>query len=74
MNTNFQNFMRGKKSKSNILTLPGSTQIEVVAVAPGKDPIKKEMTIDEANNIPKRRGWKYHRFQLGFSSFTNLKK
>ena len=53
--------------------LPGTTLIEVVAIAPGKDPIKKEMTIDEANRLPKKRGWKYHRFQLGFSQFINIK-
>lgn len=52
--------------------LPGSTKIEVVAIAPGKDPVKKEMTIDEANQLPKKRGWTYHRFQLGFSQFIKV--
>lgn len=62
-----------KRSAKRIDLLPGSTRIEVVAIAPGKDPIKKEMTIDEANQLPKKRGWNYHRFQLGYSQFINIK-
>lgn len=62
-----------KKSKKSIDLLPGDTVIEIVAFSPGKDPIKKEMTIDEANRLPKKKGWKYHRFQLGYSQFINIK-
>ena len=58
---------------TKIETLPGSTIIEVIAVAAGEQPIKKEMTIDEANKIPRSKKFKYHRFQLGYSSFINIK-
>jgi hypothetical protein len=63
-----------KRSTKAIDILHGSTEIEVIAVAPGKDPIKKIMKIDEANAIKKKRGWKYHRFQKGFSSFIKVKQ
>lgn len=61
-----------KKSAKTIDLLPGSTIIEVVAFAPGKKPLKKEMTIDDANKLPRLKGWKYHRFQLGYSQFLNI--
>jgi hypothetical protein len=63
-----------KRSIKAIDTLDGSTEIEVIAFAPGKDPIKKVMTINEANAIKKKKGWKYHRFQKGYSSFIKIKQ
>jgi len=70
---NFQKSTMAKRSTRQIEILPGNTMIEVIAIAPGKQPIKKEMTINDANALKKKKGWKYHRFQLGFSQFINLK-
>jgi hypothetical protein len=58
-----------KRSTKTIDLLPGSTEIEVVAIAPGKDPVVKIMTIDEADSIKKKRGWSYQRYQKGFSQY-----
>lgn len=63
-----------KRSTKAIDILDGSTEIEVIAVAPGKDPIKKIMTIDQANAIKKKHGWKYYRFQKGYSQFIKVKQ
>ena len=58
-----------KRSGKPIDVLHGSTVIEVVAVDENGKPYKKEMTIDQADEMKKVKGFKYIRFQLGFSQF-----
>jgi|TARA_R110000851_G_scaffold108617_1_gene230059 hypothetical protein len=57
-----------RNSKMSDVLSP-ETMIEVVAVSKGKKSIKKEMTIDQANRIPMKKGWNYIRYQLGFSQY-----
>lgn len=52
-----------------IIDLPGSTLIEVVAIKEGKVPVKKIMTIEESNFLERKDGWRYIRYQIGFSSY-----
>lgn len=59
-----------KKAKAlKDLELPRDTKIEVIALCDGKKPVKKEMTYGQALNLPKKKGWKYIIYQLGYSQF-----
>lgn len=59
------------KKKSDINLLPMETEIELIAIK-GDEVFKKVMKYGDALNIPRKKGWHYYYFQLGFSQF-NLK-
>lgn len=51
------------------IELPKDTVIEVVTVSKGFPPLKRKMTIREADMLPKQKGWSHLRYQVGFSSY-----
>ena len=59
------------KNKQKYLGLPLETVIEVIAEKDGKI-YKQEMTLKEANNINKKKGFSYKFFQKGFSCFKDV--
>lgn len=61
-----------KKSKAKpkaTTMLPLDTPIEVIGLREGFKLFKKEMTFGESLSLPKKRGWKYITYQLGYSQF-----
>lgn len=58
--------------KTNKFTLQGYTKVDVVARR-GDEIIVKEMTLMEAQNIKKKKSWKYDIFQLGFHTYKSTK-
>lgn len=50
-------------------TFPLDTEIELVAIR-GKEVFKKVMTYREAIDVPKKKGWQYKYYEIGFSQFT----
>ena len=57
--------------KQKYLGLPLETVIEVIAKKDGKR-YKQEMTLGEANNMDKKKGFSYKFFQKGFSCFKDI--
>lgn len=57
------------KRKPAFIGLNPQTKIEVIGIKHGKTPVKKIMTIAEADQLPKKNGWSYVRYQLGFSQY-----
>ena len=57
-----------KKNAKDYSYLSEDTQIELVAIN-GEKCFREIMTIAEANKFPKKRGWTYLRFQVGFCQF-----
>lgn len=53
--------------------LPESTKIDLIATKGDEVYFRPGITIAEANKIKRRKGWKYYRFQQGFSQFKNVK-
>ena len=49
-------------------TFPLTTKIELVAMREN-EVFKKIMTYEEALNVPKKKGWHYQCYEIGFSQF-----
>ena len=62
-----------KRRKKDYNVLPINTMIEVIA-RNGDKIYKKEMEYGEALKMPKKKGWTYQFFQLGFSQYSNIIK
>ena len=58
--------------KQNNNLFPMETEIELIAIK-GDEVFKKVMKYGDALNIPRKKGWQYKYFEIGFSQF-NLKK
>jgi hypothetical protein len=50
-------------------TFPLTTNIELVAIR-GKEIFKKVMTFEKSLKIPKKKGWTYIRYEIGFSQYN----
>ena len=59
-------------AKQNNNLFPMETEIELIAIK-GDEVFKKVMKYSDALNIPRKKGWQYKYFEIGFSQF-NLKK
>lgn len=59
------------RKKDNVFQLPLTTEIEVVALRKGFEPVVKVMTYENALEIKKKKGWNYIFYQKGFSQFKN---
>ena len=59
-------------AKQNNNLFPMETEIELIAIK-GDEVFKKVMKYGDALNIPRKKGWQYKYFEIGFSQF-NLKK
>lgn len=56
------------KIKEN--TFPLDSEVELIAIR-GKEVFKKIMTYQDALNVPRKKGWEYKIYQIGFSQFEN---
>ena len=55
-------------AKQKDFTFPLTTKIELIAIR-GDEVFKKIMTYEEALNVPKKKGWNYIYYEIGFSQF-----
>lgn len=55
-------------AKQKIGIFPLDTDIEVIAIN-GNNIVKKTMKYSEALNLPKKKGWVYKFYEIGFSQF-----
>lgn len=58
-------------AKQNNNLFPMETEIELIAIKVD-EVFKKVMKYGDALNIPRKKGWQYKYFEIGFSQF-NLK-
>jgi len=55
-------------ARSKDFSFPLAAKIELVA-SRNNEIFKKIMTYEEALNIPKKKGWHYQCYEIGFSQF-----
>ena len=55
------------KQKDNIFPL--ATEVELIAIR-GEEVFKKIMTYQDALNVPRKKGWEYKIYQIGFSQYN----
>lgn len=57
-------------AKQKDYTFPLTTEVELIAIR-GEEVFKKIMTYQDALNVPRKKGWEYKIYQIGFSQFEN---
>lgn len=59
--------------KQTVNVLPPDTKVELIAIDQKGQAFKKVLTLFEAQNVKRKKGFEYHIYQLGYSAYKNVK-